>query len=100
VVIIGLLAAMAIPAFRKVRASSQDKAVTNNLRQLSAAADQYYLELGNTTVASSDLVGTATSNYIKIIATVANETYPTTLTQGSILTALGVGRARTVTYNN
>ena len=30
VVIIGLLAAMAIPAFQKVRTSSQDKAVLNN----------------------------------------------------------------------
>ncbi|MBC8040566.1 MAG: prepilin-type N-terminal cleavage/methylation domain-containing protein, partial [Opitutaceae bacterium] len=34
VVIIGLLAAMAIPAFQKVRASSQDKTVLNNARQL------------------------------------------------------------------
>ena len=30
VVIIGLLASMAIPAFQKVRTSSQDKAVLNN----------------------------------------------------------------------
>ena len=30
VVIIGLLAAMAIPAFQKVRVASQDKAVLNN----------------------------------------------------------------------
>jgi type IV pilus assembly protein PilA len=50
VVIIGLLAAMAIPAFQKVRSNAQNKAVTNNLRQLSSAADQYYLESGNTTV--------------------------------------------------
>jgi len=42
VVIIGLLAAMAIPAFQKVRQSSQDKAVLNNARQLSAASDQYF----------------------------------------------------------
>ena len=46
VVIIGLLAAMAFPAFQKVRQSSQDKAVLNNARQLSAAADQYFLENG------------------------------------------------------
>ena len=43
VVIIGLLAAMAIPAFQKVRQSSQDKAVLNNARQLSAAADQFFI---------------------------------------------------------
>ena len=39
VVIIGLLAAMAIPAFQKVRSSSQDKTVMNNMRQLAAAAE-------------------------------------------------------------
>ena len=33
VVIIGLLAAMAIPAFQKVRTNSQDKAVLNNARR-------------------------------------------------------------------
>ena len=48
VVIIGLLASMAIPAFQKVRTNSQDKAVLNNARQLSAASDQYYLENGGT----------------------------------------------------
>src|ERR1700691_216788 len=39
VVIIGLLAAMAIPAFQRITIASQDKAVLNNARQLSAAAD-------------------------------------------------------------
>src|SRR5256885_14977671 len=57
VVIIGLLAAMAIPAFQKVRQASQDKAVLNNARQMSAAADQYYLEYGGSRVASANLVG-------------------------------------------
>ncbi len=100
VVIIGLLAAMAIPAFQKVRASSQDKAVTNNLRQLSAAADQYYLERGVSSVASTDLVGSGSSNYIKAVAPVANETYTDTLVQGSAVTASGVAGARTITYSN
>src|SRR5438552_17282705 len=74
VVIIGLLAAMAIPAFQKVRQSSQDKAVLNNARQLSAAADQYFLENGVTTVASSNLVGS--SNYVKALNVAAAESYP------------------------
>lgn len=100
VVIIGLLAAMAIPAFQKVRASSQDKAVTNNLRQLSAAADQYFLETGNSSVSSADLVGTNSTQYIKNLSTVAKETYPAGLTQGVALTATGVAGARTITYNN
>src|SRR3954471_7136469 len=81
VVIIGLLAAMAIPAFQKVRASSQDKAVLNNLRQLSNAADQYFLESGASVVGTQVLVGTFSSNYIKQIQTVAQETYDTSLTQ-------------------
>src|SRR4026208_2539331 len=62
VVIIGLLAAMAIPAFQKVRTSSQDKAVLNNARQLAAAADQYYLENGATFADSTSLVGA--TNYV------------------------------------
>jgi type IV pilus assembly protein PilA len=96
VVIIGLLAAMAIPAFQKVRQSSQDKAVLNNARQLSAAADQYYLENGVSSVASSNLVGAA--NYVKAINTVANETYPDGYSQGTTITILGVAGARTITY--
>jgi type IV pilus assembly protein PilA len=96
VVIIGLLAAMAIPAFQKVRQASQDKTVLNNARQLSAAADQYYLENGVSTVASSNLVGS--DKYVKAINTVASETYPTTYTQGITITISGVAGARTVTY--
>ncbi len=79
VVIIGLLAAMAIPAFQKVRATSQEKAVTNNLRQLASAAQQYMLENGATTVASNDLVGT--DSYITSITQVKQETYPASITQ-------------------
>ena len=96
VVIIGLLAAMAIPAFQKVRQSSQDKAILNNARQLSAAADQYFLENGVSSVASADLVGA--TNYVKAINTVASETYPTGYTQGITITISGIAGARTVTY--
>ncbi len=96
VVIIGLLAAMAIPAFQKVRQSSQDKAVLNNARQLSAAADQYFLENGVSTVASTNLVGAA--NYVKAVNTVASETYPTNYTQGVTITIGGIAGVRTLTY--
>jgi type IV pilus assembly protein PilA len=96
VVIIGLLAAMAIPAFQKVRASSQDKAVLNNMRQLGAAADQYFLENGTSTAAIADLVGS--SNYIKALNTVANETYPLTYTQGITITVTSIAGVRTLTY--
>lgn len=97
VVIIGLLASMAIPAFQKVRSSSQDKAVLNNARQLSAAGDQYYLENGVSSVVLTDLVGPTT--YIKSLNTVANETYPTTFTQGTTITITGVAGTRTITYS-
>ena len=97
VVIIGLLAAMAIPAFQKVRQSSQDKAVMNNARQLGAAADQYFLENGTSTANITSLVGS--SYYIKALNTVANESYPQTYTQGVTITITGIAGARTVTYS-
>ena len=96
VVIIGLLAAMAIPAFQKVRQASQDKAVLNNARQLSAAADQYYLEYGGSSVGTDNLIGA--TNYVKALNTVAQETYPTGFTQGITVTITGVAGLRTITY--
>jgi type IV pilus assembly protein PilA len=96
VVIIGLLAAMAIPAFQKVRTNSQDKAVLNNARQLSAGADQYYLENGVSTVVLSDLIGPTT--YVKALNSVANETYPAGFSQGTTITIAGVAGVRTITY--
>ena len=50
VVIIGLLAAMAIPAFQKVRQNSINGTLKNDARQISAAAQQYMLENSVTTV--------------------------------------------------
>jgi type IV pilus assembly protein PilA len=96
VVIIGLLASMAIPAFQKVRTNSQDKAVLNNARQLSAASDQYYLENGVSCVTLSDLLGP--TSYIKALNSVANETYPAGFTQGITITIQSVSGTRTITY--
>jgi type IV pilus assembly protein PilA len=96
VVIIGLLAAMAIPAFQKVRSSSQDKAVTNNMRQLGAAADQYFLENGTTTASLTALVGPTA--YVKALNTVANEAYPLDFTQAIPVIVSGIAGARTLTY--
>jgi len=100
VVIIGLLAAMAIPAFQRVRSSSQDRAVLNNLRQLSSAADQYYLEAGVSSVNSTTLVGNNSSQYLKTVTLVAGETYTATLLQGEAVTASNVAGARVITYAN
>ncbi|MCF3650889.1 DUF4190 domain-containing protein [Synoicihabitans lomoniglobus] len=70
---IGLMAAMAIPAFQNVRRVSQEKAIINNLRQLDAAAAQYMLEHDVTTVSYDQLVGPNT--YIKALTSVTGEDY-------------------------
>jgi type IV pilus assembly protein PilA len=98
VVIIGLLATMAIPAFQRVTAASQDKAVLNNARQLSSAADQYFMESGVSTVSLADLIGPTT--YIKALNSVANESYPAAYTQATTVTVSGVAGTRTITYAN
>jgi type IV pilus assembly protein PilA len=79
VVIIGLLATMALPMLLKVRVASQEKTIINNLRQLSSAAQQYFLEHGVTTADYTALVGP--NLYITTIATVAGETYPAVYNQ-------------------
>lgn len=96
VVVIGLLATLALPAFQKVRSASQDKAVLNNARQLASAADQYFFENGVSTVAIANLVGS--NNYVKVLSTVANETYPADFTQGVTITITGIAGLRTITY--
>ncbi|MEY2879632.1 MAG: Fimbrial protein precursor [Verrucomicrobiota bacterium] len=96
VVIIGMLAAIAIPGFQKVRTASQDKAVVNNARQLASAADQYMMENGVSTATFASLVGP--TNYVKVFALAAAETYPGAFTQGVPITVLGIGGLRTITY--
>ena len=97
VVIIGLLASFAIPAFQRVREASQDKAVMSNARQLAAAADQYMMEYGVTEVQRIRLIG-ATS-YVKSFGLVAHESYPDWVTQGVTITITGVAGQRTITFS-
>jgi type IV pilus assembly protein PilA len=75
VVIIGLLAAMAIPAFNKIRFTARYKAVVNNLRQVSSGGQQYLLEQGASSVNEGQLEGTSSFNYVRPIAQVNGETY-------------------------
>lgn len=96
VVIIGLLASMAIPAFQKIRQASQDKAVLNNARQLASAADQYFLETGLSSVTLSAILGP--NAYVKMLSLVANETYPDGFTQNVPITVRGIAGMRTLTY--
>ena len=74
VLILGVLAAFAYYKFQKVRQTSEDQTVLCVVRQLSAAADQYYLENGVSTAELRQLIGA--TNYIKAIQTVAGETSP------------------------
>jgi Zn-dependent protease with chaperone function/Tfp pilus assembly major pilin PilA len=57
VVMMGLLAAMAIPAFQKVRQMSEARACINNQRMLTAALDQYVLEHGKPAQKWEEIVG-------------------------------------------
>jgi type IV pilus assembly protein PilA len=92
----GILAAVGYYAYQKSQTHSQDVTVGCVIRQLSAAADQYYLENGVSTARLDQLIGA--TNYIKALETVAGETYPARYTQGVAITVTGVGGARTVTY--
>lgn len=94
---VGMMAAMAIPAFQKVRTASQEKVVLNNLRQLSAAADQHYLENGVTTARYDDLVGPG--KYIKQMNPVGGEDYRLLLfKQGAPLRVRVPSLKKTVEY--
>jgi prepilin-type N-terminal cleavage/methylation domain-containing protein len=52
VAIIGLLAAIAVPNFVKARATSQQSACINNMRQITAAVNEWALEAGQSTGAN------------------------------------------------
>lgn len=70
---IGLTAAMAVPAFQKVREGAQQDAIENNLRMISAAADQHMLDTGTTQVRVGDLIGP--EGYLAALTAVAGESY-------------------------
>lgn len=89
VVIIGLLAAMAIPAFQKVRQSSIEKTLVNDAKQLASAANQYFMEFGTSTIqlnidANGSVLGPEMSKYVHQIS--KGNIFPDTLTAGSNFT--------------
>jgi prepilin-type N-terminal cleavage/methylation domain-containing protein len=65
VAIIGLLAAIAIPNFIKARATSQQNACINNLRQIDGAINEWAMETGQSNGATVTSVATV-SAYIKM----------------------------------
>jgi prepilin-type N-terminal cleavage/methylation domain-containing protein len=64
VAIIGLLAAIAIPNFIKARATSQQNACINNLRQIDGAINEWALETGQSTGGTPS--ANTVSAYIKV----------------------------------
>ena len=107
VVIIGLLAAMAIPAFQKVRQNSIEKTLANDARQIASAANQYFLETGASQFRVGPLaaaqsgavssIGNDLYNYVRMIS--KGNSFPLTLTAGSTFpgtnNALGASPANT-----
>jgi prepilin-type N-terminal cleavage/methylation domain-containing protein len=63
VAIIGLLAAIAIPSFVKARATSQQNACINNLRQIDSAKEQW--ALAEKKVDNDPIVKTEVDSYMK-----------------------------------
>jgi prepilin-type N-terminal cleavage/methylation domain-containing protein len=88
VAIIGLLAAIAIPNFIRARATSQQNACINNLRQIDGAIAEWALESGQSNGATVSSVATI-SAYIKLNSNnsvpgcPANGTYSTTTVGGT-----------------
>ena len=91
VVIVGILAALAIPAFNKSRVRSQDQAVLANLRQISSGAAQYMMSDGANVVTLANIMGPGLQ--FSGLASVADETYDfTILTNTTRLSTMVTGR--------
>jgi type IV pilus assembly protein PilA len=95
-VTVGLMAAMAVPAFQKTRTAAQEKAVMNNLRQLAAAAEQHYLETGTRTATYDQLVGV--SRYIKALNPIAGENYRALRFQQGQVLRVRMGNGKVIEY--
>lgn len=95
-----LLVASARPMLHRLRESAQQKGVLNNLHAISAASENYFLESGLTSVSSSELVGTHSSQYIRQLLRAADESYCPIIVKGEPLTATGIAGARTITFSN
>lgn len=93
----GITAAAAIPAYQNVQATSQEKAVTNNLRQFASVAQQHMLVEGVTQVSYADLVGPG--RYIEKLEPVAGESYEQLVVRASdTVISVKLGDGRVVSY--
>jgi type II secretory pathway pseudopilin PulG len=66
--IIGLLVGIALPNFIKARASSQQNACINNLRQINSAVQQWAMENGQAAGAPPPSMATDLTPYIQLNA--------------------------------
>lgn len=98
--IIGLLAAMAIPAYQKVRDNSQQATVRNHLVQIWSAAEQQMLETGAETVSYDQLVGPGKSLEEDSLKPVAGEDYHSlVIHRGDESISVTLRNGRTVEYS-
>ena len=80
-VLIILLTFMAVPAFQKVRETSQKKAILSNLRLLAKGASEYFEEHGVMAVHQNKLIGPG--KYIEELVPLDGEVYPRIIIQGT-----------------
>jgi general secretion pathway protein G len=66
VAIIGLLAAIAVPSFVKARATSQQNACINNMRQIDSAVEQWAMENGQASGNPPPILDTDLTPYIRL----------------------------------
>lgn len=80
IIIIGLLAAMAIPAFKKVKQNAHQKAITENLHKIACAGQKYILENAVNQVTYPTL--TANPDFFPPLIPVAGEDYSALIVTG------------------
>jgi hypothetical protein len=91
---------LAVPVFDQVQVQSSTKAVTNNLRMLASAGQQYMLDQGKTQAAYQDVVGTSNEKYIRSITPVAGENYQdVVITQNTTQLSVTTAAGEAVIYN-
>ena len=104
VVIIGLLAAMAIPAFQKVRQNSVHSKMDNDARQIASAAQQYFLETSSTSVgftytSGTGVIGSPLSSWVKQVGA-GYSAFPVTLDVSTTFSVNHPLAAAARTYNS
>jgi len=74
--IIGMLVAIALPNFIRSRATSQQNACINNLRQINSAVEQWAMETGQAAGAPPPSLATDLTPYIQLNSNSAIPTCP------------------------